>query len=31
MVLLLYAAGESVDGITIDDADDKTSVLGYLH
>ena len=31
MVLLLYAAGESLDGITFDDADDKTCALDYLH
>ena len=31
MVLLLYAAGESLDGTTTDDADDKSCVLDYLH
>ena len=31
MVLLLYAAGETLDGITIDEDDDNTScVLDYL-
>ena len=30
MVLLLYAAGETLDSITVDEDDDKVCDLGYL-